>query len=315
MPSDHYISRVYLKKFGTPENRDLMYVILKKTMIKFKDSTRHQCASQNGSTNFYLAKERIVEEFLKEIEPKYDIVLNKIKDGVIDSECIFVISGLIAYIQTCSPTAMRLNSVPLKTTAEIYALAMDASGQLPLPPRGIESFSELLKSRGLTINVDEKYSQAIGINMILDLINNLGNSNWDILFNPFKNIPFFTSDFPIAIEKVRGRIGINKIFPLSTELAVRINSHFPMPKKQSYDFTFADFRFRTQELKKSEVCRINKLIVRCAESAVYFSDDHRWIPKFVGKNAAYHIEQTVTCFPSIEGGKVLLTYLEIVKTQ
>lgn len=35
---------------------------------------------------------------------------------------------------------------------------------------------------------------------------------------------------------------------------------------------------------------VNRLIVRCAESTVFFGDNYEWIPKFVKRNARFRIE-------------------------
>ncbi len=41
-----------------------------------------------------------------------------------------------------------------------------------------------------------------------------GNCEWEILQNDFQDSPFFTSDYPIAIEKASDPRVLNKIVPL-----------------------------------------------------------------------------------------------------
>jgi hypothetical protein len=43
------------------------------------------CRIADGNTNSYLREDRAVEEFLKEIEPKYNAVLKKLVEDKIDS--------------------------------------------------------------------------------------------------------------------------------------------------------------------------------------------------------------------------------------
>src|SRR5271166_4414355 len=49
-----------------------------------------------------------------------------------------------------------------------------------------------------------------------------GNSPWDILHNGEADNPFFTSDYPAAIQVVDLNTPINRIVPLAPDLAIRI---------------------------------------------------------------------------------------------
>jgi hypothetical protein len=49
-----------------------------------------------GSTNPYLQETRIVEEFLKGIEPKYNQAVARLVSGQVDADCVYVLSGFIA---------------------------------------------------------------------------------------------------------------------------------------------------------------------------------------------------------------------------
>ncbi len=43
---------------------------------------------------------------------------------------------------------------------------------------------------------------------------------------------------------------------------------------------------------------INKLIVRCAETTLFFRDNYEWVPKFVKKNAGFRIESQTRRIPN-----------------
>ena len=315
MPLDHYISQVYLKNFCPPEHENNLLTIRKTDLHKFMAHTKTVCRVDNGSTNPYLLDERAVEDFLKTIEPKYNKALNKVIDDNIDEECIYVIAGLIVYILTCSPAGMRLRSEPPRRLVETTAKMLDSKGMLPLSPPelGVKKITELLNEGSLKIEIDSKYPQAIGISMISDLIKAYVNSKWDILFNPFKNSPFFTSDYPIAIERVNKSYLINKIIPLSPWLAIKINPNIEYDEKSIKNIPFKNFEYRRQDLKHSEVIEINKLLVPCAEHLVFYHKELEWIPKFVADNANFRIETKSKLINNGNGNTLIHMSEEIVR--
>ena len=92
MPLDHYVPPVYLKNFYSPKFRTLMHAIRKSDLKSFPTNAQSVCRIEHGNTNSYLREPRLVEAFLKKIEPKYSTALSKLKAGNIDQECIFVIA-------------------------------------------------------------------------------------------------------------------------------------------------------------------------------------------------------------------------------
>ncbi len=148
MPLDHYVSQVHLKNFYSPNLEGLMYSIQKSDLKFFTPNAPSICRIEDGSTNSYLREDRAVEAFLKTIEPKYNLALEKLAADKIDSNCIYTISGFVAYVLTCSPAGMRILSDPLKAPVEETAKGLDSQGLIPKPPPelGGENLTELLKS-------------------------------------------------------------------------------------------------------------------------------------------------------------------------
>jgi len=206
MPLDHYIPQVHLKHFYSPVLGNRMYATQKSDLRQFTPKSENVCGINDGSTNTYLKEDRSIEEFLKTIEPKYNEALAKLIENKIDEQCIYTISGFVAYVVSCSPAGMRIQSGPLKSSVETVAAMMEARGLIPPPPKelkelglGGESLVELLDTRAVEVKVDPKFPQAIGINSIRRSLAIFGNFRWDILLNGFNQSPFFTSDFPAAI--------------------------------------------------------------------------------------------------------------------
>jgi hypothetical protein len=147
-------------------------------------------------------------------------------------------------------------------------------GRISLPPDELDGscIAELLQRGDITITVDPKYPQAIGIRNILRNVAAFGNFKWDILINRFEDCPFFTSDFPVAIEQTGDWRVVNRIVPLAPNLAVRIRPDLTIDLKRA-DFSFANFGRLKKGVSRHEVVEANRLIARCAEDDIFYRDD------------------------------------------
>lgn len=291
MPLDHYVSQVHLRNFYSPALGNRMYAIRKTDLKAFTPDSESVCRISEGSTNAYLQQDRAIEEFLKTIEPNYNAALNNLVTEEIDDKCIYTIAGFVAYVTTCSPAAMRIQSGPLRSTLETTAAMLDERGLLPPPPPALAgtNLTELLRSGAVKLRIDPKYPQAIGISSILKFTTTFGNFKWEILHNHFDDSPFFTSDFPAAIEETDNPHIHNRIVPLTPSLALRIRPD-PTVDTSKSDCSFTKFGFRRLDLDKQAVLGLNRLIVRCAEDTVFYRDDHSWVIPFVSKNQRYRIQ-------------------------
>jgi Protein of unknown function (DUF4238) len=215
------------------------------------------------------------------------------KQRKINAECIYTIAGFVAYVYTCSPGGMRINSEPLKKQVENLTYELDAKGEFAPPPPvlGGKILTELLQNESVKIVIDPKFPQAIGIGNILSLTALFGNCRWEVLQNEFGGSPFFTSDFPVAIEETNDPQTLNKIIPLAPDLAVRILPDRTFDTKQA-NFSCANFSSHSRKVNRHEVMKINRLIVQCAEEVVFYRDDHSWVQPFIAKNRYYRIEAT-----------------------
>ncbi len=312
MPLDHYIPQVHLKNFYSPILGDRMYATRKSDLKSFTPNSKIVCGINDGSTNAYLKKDRVIEEFLKTIEPKYNEALDKLIEDKIDKQCIYTIAGFVAYVISCSPAGMRIQSGPLKSSVETVAAIMERRGLMPPPPKelGGESLVELLGTGAVTVKVDPKFPQALGISSIRRSLAIFGNSRWEILLNGFDRSPFFTSDFPAAVEETRDRLIINRIVPLAPNLAIRISPDLTIDKNLA-DFSFANFHCHRRNISQKEVIEINRLIVKCAEDTVFYRDDSAWVQRFIAKNRHYRVESSISKQPT-RNGSLLISRLKIV---
>jgi Protein of unknown function (DUF4238) len=315
MALDHNVSQVHLKNFYSPALAERMYAVRKSDGKAFTPNAESVCRIEEGSTNAYLTKDRAIEDFLTGVEPKYNASVKKLSSGEVDAEAIYVVAGFTSYILTCSPTAMRLQAAPLKAMLESSARALDAAGAFPALPEALSgaSLTELLGKGALTFKVDPKFPQAIGITNILRMVLTFGNSAWEILRNPFADSPFFTSDFPAAVEPSADPRVVNRIVPLTPSLAVRLCPDISLDRDR-LDFGFRQFRYRAREIGREELGALNRLLVRCAEDLVFYRDDYPWVKPFISKHAGYHVE-TRTQELNTEGGAVLISQQKVVQRQ
>jgi hypothetical protein len=316
MPLDHYVSQVHLKNFNSPVLDGLMYAIRKSDLKRFRTKSQDICRIDDNSTNAYLKENRAIEEFLKDVEPCYNAALTKVRENKIDNECIQVIAGFAAYVVTCSPTAMRIHSGPLKASLKSTAMILDAQGTIPKAPEalGEKSIMELLADGTVKFEVDPKYPQAIGISNIIHHTSVFGNSPWEILHNSETDNPFFTSDYPAAIEVVDLNTPISRIVPLAPDLAIRIRPDIRLSGTKP-DLSFAKFKAAPRKLRRVEILDLNRLIVRCAEDLILYRDDLDWIEGFVTKNRRYHIEPVTHTLSHGSGDDLLVSTQRILARQ
>jgi len=299
MALDHYISQVHLKNFYSAALGNRLHAVRKSNLKKFTPRADDICRIEDGSTNSFLTRERVIEEFLKTVEPRYNSAVASLRSGNPDQDAVYVIAGFVAFVVSCAPAAMRLGIQPLDSLLRGTSEILDRQGRLGPAPAilGNKSLTELLADGTVHFDIDQKYPQAMGINTIIGRVSAFGNADWEILHNSDRDSPFFTSDFPVAIEE-RGNTGImNRLVPLTPDLAVRILPDVSQ-SRASPDLDFSQFRFRVRTVTRAECTEINRLIVQCAEDLVLYRDDHAWIDGFVSKNRNFRIETLVERIPS-----------------
>jgi hypothetical protein len=293
---DHYVSQIHLRQFYAPALGGFMHATKKSDLKSFCCNSKSVCRIEENSTNAYLANDRAVEDFLVGVEPKYNASLTKLRDDKIDWECIAAISGFAAYVSCCAPAAMRVHTRPLESLVVSEAAILDRQGLLPRAPAvlGNKTLTELLADGTVRVDIDGKYPQAVGVSTIRSRTALLGSSRWEILRNDDQNDPFFTSDYPVALE-ARDRRFANWIIPLAPDLAriipdVGLSGTAPDP-------SFARFSYQHRTPRRSELLEINRLIVRSAEDMVFYSNDLPWIPAFIAKNRHYRVEVVTERIP------------------
>ena len=122
-----------------------------------------------------------------------------------------------------------------------------------------------------------------------------------------KENPFFTSDYPVAMETFDINTPINRIVPFAPDIAVRIKPDIRLSGTKP-DITFAKFNAMSRHLKRAEVLEINRLLVRSAEDLIFYRDDRKWVESFVSRNRRYRIEPVTHKLPHGTGQLLVSTH-------
>jgi len=316
MPLDHFVSQVHLRQFYSPAlDGKQMYGFRKRDGHVFPCQSKDVCRVRDGSTNEYLLHDRAIEEFLKTVEPNYNSALTELRTGRPSLDAIYAIAGFAAYVTSCSPGAMRLHSDPLRNSVEATGKILDSQGGIPRAPDALggKTFTELIENGEIEVAIDGKYPQALGVSGIMSRVGIWGNCNWDIIVNnDAQNSPFFTTDFPGAIERSDDPRILNRLVPLAPDLAVRIRPNFAA-KDLEEDLSFPAFGCRMVRPKPRDIRAINRSIVQCAEELVFFRDHEKWVEPFLNKNRTYRIGPGTTQLQT-DQGFVLVSTMRIQAT-
>lgn len=306
MALDHYVPQVHLRRFVSATPGARLNAIRKRKCVTFSPRTQDVCRIDEGNTNPYLQEPRAIEEFLKTIEPLYNGAVDALRAGSIGDADIQVVSGFVAYVATCSPAAMRINSELPRRAVEASAAIMDARGMFPPAPEALGGarFSDLLRNGTVQIEIDPKFPQSLGIKPIERLATVFLNSSWELLHNEVDGSPFVTSDFPVAIEPTADPRVLARLVPLAPDLAVRLVPMLP-PGPARRQTAQANGRRRHRFVDREEVAKLNRTIVRCAEDTVFYGNDAPWAPKLVVRNREFRVLPISRSIPT-ERGSILM---------
>lgn len=295
MPKDHYVAQTYLKHFSVDGKDGYVNVIRKSNLQRLHAiPTTSICAKTNWNNNEYFPKNpRIVEDFLKLFEPSWAKNVQKITNNTYDIKTKHLMSGYIAYLRTCTPTALRLG---ISGTADIV---MDLykkieEEELSNPNSKYKDIIKLIRKHGGSeVNVNPDYQNAMGIQNLIKIHQILTRSPW-IVFRNETSIPLLTSDNPVCLQY--HKTGFADFYlPLSPKLAIVIH---PTKEINPNDTDFI------ASFKPEGVDKMNQLMIQSAEDKIIFNDMQN-IEKLVKKYQNWRVELKTTKLP-VENGIITI---------
>lgn len=290
--NDHYIAQTYLRSFSV--KGDVRHV----NAIRKNDPTvlnyipiASICYKVNWSTNpYFLEKPRVVEDYLRIFEPKWANCIKMLADEKFDSEIKYSMSGYIAYLRACTPTAIRLgqgqSSEKVRQTYEIIE-----QKELNNPnSKHKDAINAIRSDGGIRVDVDPNYPKAMGIQALCGIREKLKSFPWLIMTNETE-IPYITSDNPVCLRYPQNSPFCDFYVPITPKIAIMIH---PIRNHESQIID------SVTSVKPEGVKEFNRLVVKCAEDMVIFNEDFG-IEELVKELRDWRVELLLTKFPLAKG--------------
>lgn len=291
MALDHYVSQVYLKQFLHQPDKRLLYAVRKSDLKTFTPRTKDVCRTEQGSTNAFLKENRVVEEFLRTIEPAYEPCLVRTMRGTVDMESISVFAGFLAYILTYTPTALRMFDPPVRAALEKVIQNLDGSGKIEpisvpsLPDWDGKTLSTLKAEGKVRLDIDLKMPQAMATAQMNRITQTLAACDVSIL-RPKGSGRFLTSDFPsVILGHVDGKFA-QRFLPLSPFVGLIFHT-------ETFDADRDESKVRFFQVGEARMRQLNFEIIKAAEELVFSHRKFPWLRKSVRSLAHFRTDTFV----------------------
>lgn len=287
MAKDHYVAQTYLRSFKIPGLKsDCVNAWRKSNLEKLTAIPINSiCYKVDWSTNPHFPENpRIVEDFLKQIEPKWPTCVRQLSEDTYDTDTKYLIAGYLAYLRTYTPTAARLGTSHVSSmVGQLYKVI--EHNEFNNPDSKHREAIEAVRKHGIKIDVDPSYPKALGLSGIERIQKVYANSPW-IVFKNETGIPLITSDNPLGMY-YHDAIHCDCYFPITPRLALIIHPlHESEPREPD----------TIGSLKCEGVRVFNQLTAQSAEDLVIFDDSqdveklvhdyHDWRVEALTKNIA-----------------------------
>ncbi|WP_421702846.1 DUF4238 domain-containing protein [Aliiroseovarius sp.] len=288
MALDHYVSQVHLKQFLRQSDGRLLLATRKSDICEFPTRTMDVCRVEEGSTNDFLTENRVVEDFLKGIEPAYEPCLSRIEGGEVDLNSRQVFAGFLAYIQTYSPTAFRLFEPMVRAVLERTISLLEEEGELTpfkcpeIPDWDGKCLSQLQSEGKLDLEINLRMPQAMATTQLLRITENLASSDVTVL-RPKGRMRFLTSDFPSIVLGYRQGKFAQRFLPLSPKLGMVFHTETASEANEVVKHRFVEVGDRKIEA-------INDEIIKAAENLVFGTHRFPWLKGKVRKMQNFRTE-------------------------
>jgi hypothetical protein len=307
---DHYIAQTYLKRFANTEGCLYPYRKRQKKIVGKAKLPKSICYEVDGDENPYFQNPRIIDEYLPHFENYWYDKINELEIGPIDLHTKYIISGYIAFLRTCTPTAKRLGQNALSTFLQplvdsVAQKTLDDSYN-KLKPKTIKLLQKTIRCSEIIADVDRQFAHAKGIQAINTTLHTYYYSTWITLINDGDQ-EFITSDNPVIIAEesptdpvffvpVKPRLGLLIIPKIRAD---RLSKEFC----KKYDNDKLDER---AIVKPNKVKTLNKLMVQSAESTVLYHSEADWLGNLVAKYSKWCVE-IVKSEMLVEDVKILIS--------
>ncbi len=302
MPGDHYVAQTYLRNFGINGQEGLVNAVRKSNMQRLDAiPVESICRKPNWSNNEYFPENpRVVEGFLGRFETEWANCVRKLSEDTCDRTTKYLMSGYLAYLRLCTPTAVRLGSSQLSSIVEDSYNKLEEKEFAKPDSEHRDAIKLIRQHGGIKSHINPNYPKAIGIKTLISLQKVLTTSPW-IVFKNKSSVQFLTSDNPVCLQY--HSTGLADFYcPLTPKLAIVIH---PIRDKDSHEGDYVG------SLKPEGVEKMNQLLVQSAEDMIIFNEFPK-IEELVKEYQDWRVEQKTYNIP-VEKGNLIIFQQRPVK--
>ena len=285
MSQDHYIARTYLKHWGDPERKHLIYAYQKSGLKEFVCKPADVCREWNGDLNekYFKRNPALLGQLRTIFEKNWNAAIEQLKEKSISTNDKFILSGYWAHLITCTPqwraTGVQMLEEQLRQL--MHFLAKRKPKDVPFDAA---LMSSLLNDGKIKAVADPDFIKAMVTTQLLHIAWVLYNQPWTVLEND-TGIPFLTSDNPCSIfpDLPFGQ-PTTRLLPVTPRLALLASlDERNLPAKK------IDLKLRPngsvsgKSTTKSQVKSLNRITVMNAEQLVFCPHKDDGVARLVAK--------------------------------
>ena len=191
---DHYVSQTFLRGFTNADGFLLPYYKGSPTPSGKATLPKSVCVESDGDSNKYFQDPRILDSYLPQFENPWKENVDRLRAHELDYVTKYQMSGYIAFLRACTPTAKRIGQELIKavlrpTVIETAQRVLNDSP--PSDPTIADMIQHAIDRRELEVDIDREFPHAIGIGNLLKSTARFFNGEWHVLINN-TSVPFLT---------------------------------------------------------------------------------------------------------------------------
>lgn len=299
--NDHYVAQTYLKNFSVKGHFGLVNAVQKNNLrVHSKIPVGSLFSKKHWSRiDLWKGNERVVEDYLRHYEPSWNSCVSALISMQFDERTKFLMSGYIAYLAACAPTAARLAHISTEEFLQLLYDTVERSELRKLSPEARKEVEAAKRKSDLrNITVVDDIPKAMGITGLSKYRDSFYSFRWIILQNE-TSVPFITSDNPVCRDYRNGS-GCAIYCPISPKYAILIDAD-----KERSERDYDEHRLISLE----GVHYINELVVKSAEKMVIFSDSPDSVLETVKRFQDWHVGLQIFKIPQPRG-EILITRIK-----
>ncbi len=305
MADDHYVAQAYLKNFTADNGLLIPYYKRGQAIVGKAKSPKSVCYRPEGNTNSYFSDPRVLEDYLIPLENRWNENLEKLETGQCDPTCRVEIASYLAFLRTCTPTAIRQSVGNLKGILSSTAKVLASQGLLH-SDKFSKEFNDFMVAKLMNdeceFQVQEEYAHARNIEILDRLPITLCNADWKVLLTKGNN--FLTSDNPFCLyHPGKDPMVAWCYIPLRPDMALllrpKIENAEIIREKKFENLSFGNIEYGRVRPKFQFL--FNQDLVRHAEEKVFFPERADWVERIVRENKDWKAISQVDVLPCDDG--------------